>query len=404
MNRQEISTKLIELSKIHNNILLQFCTGLGKSKIVLDIINNLQKAEKAKILLIIAEKAHRNNWIEEFEKWNFDYSNITIECYASLKKYKNTDWNICIMDEGHHIGSDLRLNILKTIKIDKTYILSATFPKEIFENLQAIIGRIEVTTISLNKAIEWGILPYPKVFLIPLKLDEYVENSVIQINKGKKHQRVHIICEFKDRWKYMNTKNYPNIELTIKCTEREKYDYLSQNFDYWKKQYFETGLENHKTKWLSTGSERKRFLGNSKSEKVQHLLCKLKDSRYICFCASIDQAELLGKEKAVHSRKSNSLDIITKFNNKEINNIFAVSMVQEGMNLADIEAGIITQLDGYDRGWKQKIGRIFRAKEPIQYIFYYENTKDEDYLTKVLEGIDNSYIQYIHNIKTFKPL
>ena len=60
---------------------------------------------------------------------------------------------------------------------------------------------------------------------------------------------------------------------------------------------------------------------------------------------------------------------------KNINNIFAVGMLQEGQNLVNIEAGIIIQLDGKERSFIQKFGRSLRAEDPVQYIFYYKNTK-----------------------------
>ena len=68
-------------------------------------------------------------------------------------------------------------------------------------------------------------------------------------------------------------------------------------------------------------------------------------------------------------------------------------MLQEGQNLTDIEVGIIVQLDGKERSFIQRFGRSLRAEDPVQYIFYYKNTRDEEYLNNVLEGISEEYIQ-----------
>jgi superfamily II DNA or RNA helicase len=92
--------------------------------------------------------------------------------------------------------------------------------------------------------------------------------------------------------------------------------------------------------------------------------------------------------------KSNQL-IIDKFNNKEINHIYAVGMITEGMNLTDIQTGIIVQLDGKERLFIQKFGRSQRAEDPVTYIFYYKGTQDENYLKGALENIDGKYIKYI---------
>ena len=67
-------------------------------------------------------------------------------------------------------------------------------------------------------------------------------------------------------------------------------------------------------------------------------------------------------------------------------------MIQEGINLTDIELGIIVQLGGQERELLQKLGRILRSDEPIQIIFYFKNSKDEDYLKKVYEELDKKSI------------
>ena len=67
-------------------------------------------------------------------------------------------------------------------------------------------------------------------------------------------------------------------------------------------------------------------------------------------------------------------------------------MLQEGQNLEDIQAGIIVQLDGAESFYSKKFGRTLRADSPEQYIFYYKNTRDEEYLDKALQDINPNYI------------
>lgn len=117
------------------------------------------------------------------------------------------------------------------------------------------------------------------------------------------------------------------------------------------------------------------------------------------FCTSIEQAEQLGGQNAIHSKRADSLQIIEDFNRKRINNLFAVGMLQEGQNLTDIEVGIIVQLDGQERAFIQKFGRSLRAEDPIQFIFYYENTRDTEYLRNVLEGVNKKYITKIYKLE-----
>jgi superfamily II DNA or RNA helicase len=68
-------------------------------------------------------------------------------------------------------------------------------------------------------------------------------------------------------------------------------------------------------------------------------------------------------------------------------------MLQEGVNLTGIEAGVIIQLDGEERAFIQKFGRTLRADSPEQYIIYFRATRDEEYLQNALESIDKNYIR-----------
>lgn len=397
MTRDDLHKQTSELIKTNKRIALQWCTGLGKSRAAIEMANYIQDKEKEgniKILLVVAENAHKDNWKKEFIKWGLKSNDITIECYASLPKYKESWWDLIIFDEAHHLGTDLKIDILSGIVTEYVILLSATLPDTLIQVLTGIFGEFKISKVSLKKAIDEGMLPQPKVFLIPLKLNSTVYNCTITEEWGDKDKRVTYKCTYPQRWEFIrNKKKYPNVTLHISCTQLQKYTYLTEQFEYWKNSYMRSRQEYMKNKWLQAGSLRKRFLGNIKTEYVKILLKKLQRKRLICFCASIEQADYLGKDKSIHSKKSNSLDIINAFNNKEINRLFAVGMLQEGQNLEGIQAGIIVQLDNAERAFIQKFGRTIRADSPQQYIFYYENTRDIDYLENVFEGVDEIYIQ-----------
>lgn len=409
MTREEFQMQSLSLIKRSNRVALQWCTGLGKSRAAIEIANYLadkefrECEEPLNVLLVVAETAHKSNWKIEFETWNLKVDNVAIECYASLYKYRDTYWDLVIFDEAHHLGTDLKIDILNELHVRNVVLLSATLPDQVMEAVSGIFGEFEISKVTLKQAIEWGILPEPKVYLIPLNLDNTYPNCTIIEEWGKKEKRVTYKCKFYERWEYLRNKaKYPNVTLEISCTQQQKYDYLSDQFKYWKKQFFRTRQEFTKNKWLQVGSKRKRFLGECKTDAVRILLHKLQCMRYICFCTSIEQAELLDGRNAIHSERKDSLEIIDKFNTKKIDSLFAVGMLQEGQNLTDIEAGIIIQLDGKERAFIQKFGRSMRAEDPVQFIFYYKNTRDMDYLENVLEGVSEEYINEVDNLLDFE--
>lgn len=378
-----------------NNIAIQAATGVGKSKMAIDRCEKfIALGSNKKILLVVAERAHIQNWNDEFNKWNFKYP-VTIICYASLKNYRDTEWDIIIFDEAHHLQSELRLEIFDSIKAKYRIFLSATLKENLIYRLEESCGKIESIKLGLQEAFDSNILPEPKIKLIPLTLNTTDYNQTIIEEWGTKFKQLKAECKYEERWKFLkDKKKIPAGKLTIKCTEYQKYSYLCNQFDYYKKRYMLTKNEAIKNKWLQIGSKRKQYLGLLKTREAYKLIKKVRDKRFICFCTDIMQADILGGKNAIHSKKKNNLSILSQFNDGKINNLYAVGMLQEGVNLRNIQVGIIIQLDGEERAFIQKFGRTLRAESPIQYILYYKNTRDEEYLNKALENIDKKYICY----------
>lgn len=400
MNRDDIKKDLLSrINNTGNRIALEWCTSFGKSKMAIDIANKiieLSNIPEFRVLLIVAENAHKENWAKELQKWGgINSFDLRIECYASLKKCTDYKYNLIIFDEAHHLRSDLRLELLRKILSNNVILLSATLPKELLTDLSLIYGKFYSSKVSLQDGIDSNVIPSPKIILVPLTLDKIRTKEVMVKEWGLKKKRVNITCNFEDRWNYIRRKDlYPHVSLSFKCTEQDKYNLITQDLDYWRDRYMHTRKDQFKLKWLSHGSIRKRYLGELKTEYAKKICDKLQNKgyRYICFCTSIDQAVTLGGDNAIHSKNSETPKIIKSFNNKDIDNLYAVGMLQEGQNLNDIQAGVIIQLDNEERAFIQKFGRVLRADSPKQYILYYKNTRDEEYLKKVLKDIKPEYI------------
>ncbi len=405
MTRDNIQEEVVKNSD-EKLIILEHCTGLGKS---LSAIKVQEKTKPETTLLLVAERSHITNWKKEYIKFNKEHllENTTIECYASLKNYRGRSFDLIILDEAHRI-SDLIREILTTLKVKKIIALSATF------EYQQLIDLVSITfgdlwndyyysSIPIKEAIEAGIIPQPDIYVIPLQLDDINKNQIIKESWGKKEKRVTINCDFSTMWGYKTNKlKYPSINLNITCTEKEKNDYLNSSIEYFKGLHMRTGSTGSRNKWMNLGSQRKRFLGEIKTPYVKELVSKLGEKRFICFLTSINQTKEIGGKEAIHSKNKNNAKIIESFQNKEINRLFCVGMLTEGQNLKDIEIGIIAQLDSKERPFTQKHGRVLRSENPVQFIFYFENTRDEEYLNNILEGMNTEYIQVIDDLKKFK--
>ena len=402
MNRQSLNDAAMFLFKSEKRIAFEWCTGLGKSKVAIDGIKvcSILEKKQLRVLLVVAETAHKQNWRDEMKKWNLtgeSVLDIKIECYASLKNYKDTEWDIVIFDEAHHLGSDLRMDVLNDITSERYFFLSATMPSDLLRAIESRIGHISVSRIDLNTAVENHLLPKPYIYTIGMELSDKPNAAKTEISWGMKSLRHKKECGYEEAKVFMNNhKLCPNCTLKITASERQCYRLLSFDVSS-KRTYLETNpSEFMRNSYLFACMKRKKFLGTCKTDRMKSELKKIEGNRYICFCSDIKQAQTLGKDCSIHSKKKDPLEILNKFNNKEINKLFAVGMLQEGQNLKDIEMGVMIQLDGKERLFIQKLGRILRSENPVVFIYYFKGTRDWDYLCNLKENtLDKSYFKDI---------
>ena len=378
--RDELTLKAIDIARNVKNLAILLPTGIGKTLISVKIVNEL----KGKWLVVIAERAHKKNWIDDINKHGFGYllDHITFTCYASLKKYKSSSYDGVIYDESHRMLAPTYIEAIKTINTNKNLLLTATMsPKEV-DLISKTIGPITSFKYSLSNAIDADILPVPKIHLVGLELNNIDNNCSFTITKGKSGLRINKDCNFNERWNVLKSLN--DVNLTVRCTELEKYLYLCSQIDYYQLQYYKIGTLNLKNKWLQNAMQRKRFIADLKTNHVKEVIKNYQD-RFICFAGSIKQCnELGGVKNIVHSKVSKPQQIIDDFNDRKINQLFVVDMLREGMNLVDTNV-IIVQLDSKSRSCLQMCGRGLRKKEPVIHIFYYKNTQDEIYMNNSLE-------------------
>lgn len=392
MTKQALQDEAVKLALSYKNLLLSWCTGCGKT---FGFIQAQEALKSKKTLIVVAEIAHIQGWRDEYYKHRKEYllKSTTIICYASLHKQVHESYDLICLDEAHRI-TDTRADYLRTIEVSNVIALTATIGWDNLDILEGIWGRFYEFKVTLEQAIEWGIIPKPAIHLIPMKLDDLERTEIVWFSRGKRTQLG--ICQYPARWGYLtNKKKYPNLHLEIRCTPLEKYEYLSSQMNYLSRRYQNSMSEFDRIQWLRAGSDRKRFLTSLKTNMAHKYVSDLfeQKKRFICFCGSIDQANILGGKNVLHSKTDDPQRVIDNFNSKKINSLFVVNMLQEGANLVDIDAGVIIQLDSIERSFIQKTGRTLRSKyHPEVYILYFENTRDEEYVRNSIQDINPEYI------------
>lgn len=306
MTREEVSN--LALSRIDETkyMILELITGYGKTKIAIDLANYIcdrvfEKHESpTTILILVAKTVHKQTWKDEISKWGgikSDY--ITIECYESLKNYKDSYFDIVIADEMQHL-SDARLEILESLHINEAFIgLSATIKRDMrdyFINYH----NSEIIKCDLKEAVEDEVLPEPTVYLLPLSLDNTTYSY-----KVKKFGR------------------------DIITTQRGYYNSISSLIDWYKNKFFNSRNERIKNLWLSTAGKRLKWCSEQKEALVLSLLDKFKNYKTLTFCSSIEQSERLGKYNITSKNKA-SVRNLEMFNLNKIKHITACNILNEG--------------------------------------------------------------------------
>lgn len=376
MTREQLYNKAKEKLDKSKAVLLQFGTGVGKTKTALDLADG-------NILIVYHNTPHLDNWKNECNKWNIN-KDITYTTYDSLHHLKDTKWDFIILDECHSI-TELRLEKLQDIYSDKYIYLSATVPYE-KKLLLNKLAKFTTVKFTLTDAINAEILPPGNIYIVNRFLDNTTPNLIYK--KHYKKYKEEKTVQFKDRFLYKNT------NLNIICTEKEYYTILDENVSYWKNLYTMYRQDYQKIQWLLAGNNRKTWLNNLKTDALIKLLEKLNDKRVIIFAYTKEQLDQLNITDYIYSKNSKKVneDVLNKFNSGDVNKLFNLKILNEGMNLSNIDAGIIVGIDSKPLSSIQRMGRVWRSNSPEVYFIRIPFTRDDDYFTQLREEVNQDFI------------
>ena len=427
-SRDELQSNALKVVLDYHRLILNWGTGVGKSRVAVRLMDTLVTRGRTSILLLVQETAHKKNWKRELvdtvgERRTEQLLNcVTIECYASLYKHEGTSWDCIIADEAHHLRSDIRTSVLSTMSAKYVLCLTATLSEKgdadlLIRTLNETFGEFQTLWFDVPRAIENKIIAEPRVYVHVLDLAKISRPQTILVDWGMPWM---IKGEPKEvsynRAKYMfdhrGQDSFMNFQVSCTCPADKAYAFLTEVFNARKQEKddllnsisCETDASKRRAMHKQVlyaekaiklaGARRKNFLGHCKTVFAAWLLRQLDASgkKYICFCSDVAQGVELGGDNAIYAKRGKNLEVIDAFNDGEIHNLFAVDMIQEGQNLNGIDAGVIIQLGGKERAFIQKFGRVLRSKSPEQHIIVIDHTRDVDYLKIAIENINRKYV------------
>lgn len=394
MTRDEALEEVLAIQA--KNILLELPTGFGKSALALKLA---EKYSPDKILVVVNRTVHVNTWRAEIEKWykNKDTQFFYFTTYASLHKHTG-NYKCVIFDECHHL-SNRCIHILRSgYNIEYSILLSATVKKELKSLLKIVFPGLEIYSKSLRNAVEEDILPDPKVYLIPMILDNSEITETITYNpKGKSL----IVCDYKDRWRVRKDPKYKKHIIKVRCTKRQYLTELNSQIEYWKNRYMSSRSTISRNKWLRLCMDRLIWLSDKKRHMIYKLLSLTTDKRTLTFCNSVKQTEDYGRY-CINSKNKSSAKYLEDFNNHKIHHITACNVLNEGVNLKDCQIGIFANLNNSEIITRQRIGRLLRHKNPILIIPYYKDSREEDLVKKMIENCNPELVETITDLNEMK--
>lgn len=397
MTREQITKDCLAAIDNYKCLLTLLSTGVGKTKITIDCINKIcdkvfrNEGNATTVLIVVDKKVHINNWQAEFDKWGgIKTDNVKFCCYASLHKYANSCWDIVVLDECHHVGSEVRMQALKSINIEYNLIgLSATVSRELKAWFKRNY-RTSIVSCTTQDAIESDILPDPTIYLMPLVLDNQNVTEEYELNKRDKSEPLH--DSYRNLWVYKRNRRH----VLLKCTKRQYLNELNGLVNFYKKKAM-GGNAAMKNCWLRACGDRLNFLANAKNSQVQAILSKLKNYRTITFCSSIAQSEILGKN-CIHSKNKSAQTTLNAFNNNKIKHVTACHMLNEGVNLTNCKYGIFANINASETIQVQRVGRALRHKSPILIIPFFRGTREEELVRKWMNNYNKDLIKVIYKV------
>ncbi|MBQ7430682.1 MAG: hypothetical protein IJV29_18930 [Butyrivibrio sp.] len=392
ITREQVRDEILDVN--NPRVLCELPTSFGKTKVALDWVNSRigEPTPLTHILVVIPRLVLIDNWKKEFEKWGYgDYLNhVEFVTYVSFPKKVEDTWDAVIFDEVHHLSERCR-EFIPALNANYVIMLSATVNRDIKKELNVLFPDLYTYRVTTKQAITDEVLPDPKVFLIPLTLDNFRVTHQIIKNKS---QKIEIKVPFAQRFTYSKVKNR---RIVIYCTQQQFYDDMSSMIDWYKRKMY--GSEAMKNLFLRKSGERLKWLSEQKTTYIKHLLDLLDKQRTLTFCNGIPQTAELGKY-CINSSKSKTENQtnLDKFNDGRVNHITACNMLDEGMNLVDCKVGVYAVLNSSERMIKQKLGRLLRHPDPIIIIPYFKGTRDEELVSKMLEDYNPDLVSTITNL------
>jgi len=387
--QEKIITKYIKEKPSRSTIVLP--TGVGKTRVALQIAENLFKSEDIKSCLIVTPTTvlKDDSWPAEIKLLGLGKLNITIECKQTAYKFED-HYDLIIIDEVHMALSDVHGKVLD-IPCDYMLGLTATLPEHNEHHLDTLLERLPVFfSISLAECVAQEIVPAFQVFNLKVKLNAGERARYVIYNKMFEKARIELAQTIKNNTLYQDMDVF---DLAADASRTINHPLHKVGKAYWSSMSMR--------KWVCYRAE-------SKKKVCIDLIKKFPDKKWIVFSKEIkfveDLAQMLNSEGiltlAYHSnmKDNDRAAVLATISDPKYKVLVSAEALNVGYNLPDLDAaicasGVSTELVGI-----QMIGRINRYKEgktPVMINLACDNTQEMIWVTNRTKNISSQWVNSI---------
>lgn len=327
--------------------ILQVAQRVGKIRISLNIIQALKEledlSEDSSIIICYPDNRIKDSWQADMEKWHFEHGGeITFVNYASLHKYDDQRFDMCIFDEIHATSEAQRESM--RMQLDTTDFvlgLSGTISADTELELMQL-GLNIVYKYTVEEAIEDEIIAPYKIYIHVVDLDRFHKEP------NKKGKLV---------------------------SEKQRYD----NYTYVIEQMKQDGRD---FKFLALHRNRVLQSSRAKQFKTIKLLKQHGDKKTLVFTGLKKVSEALGIPY-YHSTSSDD-SVFDSFRDGGISSLAVVNIGRAGVTFSDLECIIINSFTGNEETTEQIIARALnRDKEDKMAEIHIVTSSEEAELKKL---------------------
>jgi len=342
-------------------------TGFGKTRVALQIIKWLQSLHpEITIIVVVPTTGLQEQWIEELDE--FGCSREHVEVYVINSVIKNTHTcNLLILDECHRYASADFKKVFDMVTYNMILCLTATFERldgkeKLIAKYAPVVDKVSIQECLANKWVS----NYKEYVVViePDDLDEYDK----------------LTAEFMTHFEFFDYDFGTAMSMVGKNGWKNRYNYakeICQNSALVQDTFKTVTI--HAMGLMRAMQARKKYISShpEKLRVAEEIIAHRPNSKIITFCATVAMAEQI-QEGYVYtgkdSKKGNRVTL-NEFSKMKSGVLNTVKKANEGINLPDLDVGIMLGVDSSKIKHAQTRGRVVR----------YQEGKNAEYFTLILK-------------------